>query len=94
MMTDESQILTAPNGFILRWARESAGLSHERVGIELGAAHPGEGSPTLCASERVEIMESAFRVAVSLAHLRQLAELYERPLAVFFMPEIPVEVAE
>lgn len=71
------------NPSVLRWARETAGVSLEDVARKLGrksitaetilAWETGEGSP-------------------SYAQLEELAyQIYKRPLALFFFPEPPLE---
>jgi Zn-dependent peptidase ImmA (M78 family) len=62
---------------ILAWARETLGLSQKEV-IEKAKID----RPTLQAWENGE-------APISLANLKYLANLYKRPLGVFFLPAVP-----
>lgn len=64
---------------MLRWARESIGLSREKAGKSAGVS-----------ADRVRDWEASDNdAAPSIAQLRQLANAYKRPLAVFFLSEPP-----
>lgn len=64
---------------VLKWARQSVGapltLAAQRAGVT---------------TERVEAWEAG-EAEPTVAKLRVLAKLYQRPLAVFFLPEPPLE---
>lgn len=62
---------------VLRWARES-------VGVTLSDAATRAGVPV----ERVQAWESG-EAEPTVAKLRALAKLYQRPLSVFFLPRSP-----
>lgn len=62
---------------VLKWARESIGVS-----IDAAAAHAG------VSSDRVAAWESG-EAEPTVAKLRALAKLYQRPLAIFFLPQPP-----
>jgi Zn-dependent peptidase ImmA (M78 family)/DNA-binding XRE family transcriptional regulator len=64
---------------LLRWARESAGLT-----IEQAASGIDRSAEELSAWERGELRPS-------IPQARKLAELYKRPLAVFFLPKPPTD---
>ncbi|MGH3937454.1 MAG: XRE family transcriptional regulator [Pseudonocardiaceae bacterium] len=63
---------------VLRWARES-------IGVSLDEAARRAGVPV----ERIEAWELG-ESEPTVAKLRALAQLYQRPLAVFFLPEPPL----
>jgi len=63
---------------VLRWARES-------IGVSLDEAARRAGVPV----ERIEAWEVG-QSEPTVAKLRALAQLYQRPLAVFFLPEPPL----
>lgn len=68
------------NPDILRWARESLGMSMEEVGRRM--------------RKSVEVIESWERGedAPTYVQLERLAyDLYKRPVALFFLPEVPEE---
>ena len=65
------------NPAVLRWARERAALQPD-----VAAKRIGVDPPTLLAWES----GSAFP---TLSKLRKAASVYKRPLAVFFLPEVP-----
>jgi Zn-dependent peptidase ImmA (M78 family)/DNA-binding XRE family transcriptional regulator len=75
-MTPRS-IIALPNPDLLVWARESMGLDHESVASRLKIE-----------SEAVQSWELGSEKP-SLAQLRRLADIYKRPLAVFYLPERP-----
>ncbi|MDN5855433.1 MAG: XRE family transcriptional regulator [Actinomycetia bacterium] len=62
---------------VLRWARESVGLIAVAAARKIGVA-----------DERVEQWERG-ETSPSIPQLRKAAEVYKRPLAVFFLPEPP-----
>jgi len=71
------------NPFVLRWARETAGLS-----IEVAARKINQKKVT---AETVQSWEKG-KTAPSYSQLEKLAyEIYKRPLALFFFPEPPSE---
>ncbi|MGH3906942.1 MAG: XRE family transcriptional regulator [Pseudonocardiaceae bacterium] len=63
---------------VLRWARES-------IGVSLDEAARRAGVPV----QRIEAWEVG-QSEPTVAKLRALAQLYQRPLAVFFLPEPPL----
>ena len=68
---------------LLRWGRETAGLAVE------DAARRVQIPP-----ERLESWEAeAGDIKPTIGQLRRLANLYHRPLSVFFLPEPPAEPA-
>jgi Zn-dependent peptidase ImmA (M78 family) len=64
---------------LLRWARESIGYSLDAAAAKI---KPTGGV------ERLEAWEAGYD-APTVAQLRKIAEVYRRPLAVFFLPEPP-----
>jgi Zn-dependent peptidase ImmA (M78 family)/transcriptional regulator with XRE-family HTH domain len=62
---------------VLRWARESIGVSLEAAAKRAGVT-----------AERLQGWEAG-TAEPTVAKLRDLAKLYQRPLAVFFLPEPP-----
>jgi Zn-dependent peptidase ImmA (M78 family)/transcriptional regulator with XRE-family HTH domain len=74
-MTKSIKALISPN--LLVWARKSAGYdvasAAQRLGID---------------AETLEGWESG-EISLTIAKLRDAAELYKRPLAVFYLPEPP-----
>lgn len=66
---------------LLRWARETAGLRPEQAAKRIGV-QPGRV---------IEWEEGRLRPTVS--QLRKAADVYKRPLAVFFLPEPPAQPA-
>jgi Zn-dependent peptidase ImmA (M78 family) len=70
-------ITALPNPELLVWAREAMGLDHGSVANKLKIK-----------SETVQSWESG-NPRPSLAQLRRLADIYKRPLAVFYLPERP-----
>lgn len=75
MPTDLAPVTPA----VLKWARESIGAS-----LDLAAQRAGVTTERLAAWEAGE-------AEPTVAKLRALAKLYQRPLAVFFLPEPPVD---
>ena len=68
---------------VLRWARESIGMSVEDVALKLKRP-----------PEDIRAWESADATAPTYAQLETLAyKVLKRPLAVFFLPEPPKEVS-
>lgn len=68
---------------VLRWARESIGMSVEDVALKLKRP-----------SEDIRAWESAEDAAPTYAQLETLAyKVFKRPLAVFFLPEPPHELS-
>jgi len=65
---------------VLRWSRESAGIELADVAKRLGVR---QGT--------VEKWESG-AAKLTLGRLQQLASLYKRPLAAFFLPQAPTEL--
>lgn len=78
-MATSPEALVEPE--LLVWARESAGLPQEQVAERLKVTNPLE---RLAGWE-----EGTDRPSVS--QLRQLARIYKRPLAVFFLREPPLD---
>lgn len=74
---------------VLAWARHAAHLSKEDVGRKLAPRPDAVGRWT----ERVQAWEDGDEQP-SLAQLRNLAEVYRRPLPVFLLREPPVEPRE
>ncbi len=64
---------------VLKWARLSIGVSTEEASRRAGVT-----------PERVEGWESG-EEEPTVAKLRSLAKLYQRPLAIFFLPEPPTD---
>lgn len=64
---------------LLRWARESAGLTLEQSATKIG----------IKAEQLTEWEENRLRPTV--AQLRKAANVYKRPFAVFFLPEPPAQ---
>lgn len=62
---------------VLRWARESIGVSLDEAARRAGVS-----------VERIEAWEAG-DAEPTVAKLRALAKLYQRPLAIFFLPEPP-----
>jgi Zn-dependent peptidase ImmA (M78 family) len=62
---------------VLRWARETVGLIPVAAARKIGVA-----------DDRVEQWETG-EVSPTIPQLRKAAEVYKRPLAVFFLPEPP-----
>lgn len=67
------------NPELLRWARKSIGYSIEEAAAKIKPTGGGA---------RLEAWEAG-EVAPTVAQLRQIAAVYRRPLAVFFLPEPP-----
>jgi Zn-dependent peptidase ImmA (M78 family) len=72
-------IIALPNPKLLVWARESMGFSTDSVATKLKIP-----------SETVHSWELGDEKP-SLAQLRRLADIYKRPLAVFYLPERPTD---
>lgn len=70
---------TIPNLAVLRWARDSAGLS------VADAARKLRVKPL-----RLEAWETG-DLRPTVRQLREIARVYKRPLATFFLPEPPIE---
>lgn len=70
-----------PDAFVepalLRWARESAGFDFEAASQKAGVS-----------ADRVAGWEAG-TARPTVAQLRKLADLYKRPLAIFYLPEPP-----
>jgi transcriptional regulator with XRE-family HTH domain len=64
---------------VLIWARESIGLSREEAANQLDMTETALGMLEVGAGD------------VSMARLRRMAEVYDRPLLAFFLPERPDE---
>ena len=72
------------NGEVLKWARESAGLTIDEVVQKMDRRR--------ITYEVIESWEQSFE-APTYSQLERLAyEVYKRPLAVFFFPEPPKEI--
>ena len=67
---------------LLRWGRETAGIAIE------DAARRVQVSP-----ERLASWEEAGDAKPAIGQLRRLADMYRRPLSIFFLPEPPAEPA-
>lgn len=74
MATDFAPVTPA----VMRWARESIGASLQDAAARAGVA-----------PERIEAWEKG-EAEPTVAKLRALAKLYQRPLATFFLPEPPL----
>jgi len=70
-------VIAVPNPDLLVWARESIGLDHDNVADKLKIQ-----------SETIQMWEGGTEKP-TLAQLRRLADIYNRPLAVFYLPERP-----
>jgi Zn-dependent peptidase ImmA (M78 family) len=70
---------------LLRWARETAGLSVDEAARKLGI------KPDYLAAWEEE--DRFQRRLPTVAQLRRAGQVYKRPLAVFFLPEPPPEPA-
>jgi len=70
-------VIALPNPELLVWARESVGLDHENVANRLRVQ-----------AETIQLWEGGTEKP-TLAQLRRLADIYKRPLAVFYLPERP-----
>lgn len=77
-----------PNGAVLKWARDFAGLTLEGTAVELSKKLPRKTPHT---SQAVSAWEAERRVP-TLSELSALADIYRRPMAMFFMPEPPEEL--
>jgi Zn-dependent peptidase ImmA (M78 family)/transcriptional regulator with XRE-family HTH domain len=64
---------------LLVWARERASLGPEEAAKKLGLA-----------PEQLTAIEAG-EAELSMAQLRKMAELYKRPISVFFLPEPPTD---
>lgn len=64
---------------VLKWARESLGASLEEAAKRAGMT-----------VERVSAWEAG-EAEPTVAKLRELAKLYQRPLSIFFLPEPPID---
>lgn len=72
------------NGDVLKWARESAGLTIDEVVQKMNRKR--------ITYEMIESWEQSFE-APTYSQLERLAyEVYKRPLAIFFFPEPPKEI--
>lgn len=65
------------NPELLVWARESAGYTVETAAAKLGIKH-----------EKLDTIERGDTLP-SFAQLKKAADIYKRPLAVFFLPQAP-----
>jgi Zn-dependent peptidase ImmA (M78 family)/transcriptional regulator with XRE-family HTH domain len=70
-------IVALPTPELLVWARQTSGLDHENVAKKLKIE-----------SETIQLWEDGTEKP-TLAQLRRLADIYKRPLAVFYLPERP-----
>src|SRR5260370_39937587 len=70
-------VIALPNPDLLVWARESMGLDLDNVAGKLKIQ-----------SETIQLWEGGTEKP-TLAQLRRLADVYKRPLAVFYLPERP-----
>jgi Zn-dependent peptidase ImmA (M78 family) len=70
-------VIALPNPDLLVWARESMGLDCDNVANKLKIQ-----------SETIQLWEFGTEKP-TLAQLRRLADIYKRPLAVFYLPERP-----
>jgi Zn-dependent peptidase ImmA (M78 family) len=70
-------IIALPNPDLLVWARQAIGLDHDSVANKLKIE-----------SDAIQSWERGTEKP-TLAQLRRLAEIYKRPLAVFYLPERP-----
>ena len=70
-------VIAQPNTDLLVWAREGMGLDYENVANKLKIQ-----------PETIQLWEGGTEKP-TLAQLRRLADIYKRPLAVFYLPERP-----
>lgn len=70
-------VIALPNPELLVWARKSSGLGRDDVANKLKIQ-----------SETIQSWEGG-KEKPTLAQLRRLADIYKRPLAVFYLPERP-----
>src|SRR5580704_13050738 len=71
--------LANPEPIALRWARVSAGYEPEAVANKLKIA-----------SDRLILWETG-RAFPTFAQLRNLAKVYKRPTAIFYLKQLPAE---
>lgn len=74
-----SRLKASATGSVLEWARKSAGLTPEDVARKVSAA---------TTPEKILAWESE-EDNPTIPQLRKLAEIYKRPLSLFFLPEPP-----
>lgn len=78
-----SRSITAlANRELLVWARKSAGLNIATAAKRIGQSE-----------ERLESWEREGGSSPTIAQLRKAAEVYRRPLAVFYLPQVPRDFA-
>lgn len=78
--------MTSVNPKILRWARETAGLTLDEASRKLRFAD----TKAMLASEKLERLESG-EISPTKKNLEDMAKVYRRPLVVFYLNEIPKE---
>ncbi|HYU14017.1 MAG TPA: XRE family transcriptional regulator [Stellaceae bacterium] len=91
-MSDQDDIPTTPavdnaqeiNPRVLRWARETAGLTLDEAAERLGLTTSARSS----AADKLADIESG-RKALTVAQLLRAATAYRRPLIVFYLAEPP-----
>lgn len=76
------------NPAVLRWARETAGLSVADAAQKFGFKDTKKGT----AVDRMAALEGG-EIAPSSAHLAKAAKVYRRPLITFFLPTPPAPAA-
>ena len=72
---------------LLRWARETAGLTVEQAAKKIGV------TPDRLAEWEEELLHLEDRRRPTVGQLRKAANVYKRPLAVFFLSEPPAQPA-
>lgn len=77
MSSSDNKIKALVKGDLLIWARNSAGLSEREASLQMGV------------SEHDLRQWEADLGKPSIAQLRELAKVYKRPLAVFYLPSRP-----
>ncbi|WP_206214250.1 XRE family transcriptional regulator [Desulfovibrio sp. ZJ369] len=80
------------NPALLRWARDTAGLSlHDAtLKAKITPPRPRKGEEPVTAAARLASWEEG-RAVPSLSQLEALAKAYSRPLVTFFLPAPPVQ---
>lgn len=73
-----SRVKASANPALIAWARESAGFTPAEAGEKIGVS-----------AEQVTAWEAADGEQPSIPQLRKVANLFKRPLAVFYLPEVP-----
>lgn len=74
-------IIALANSKLLRWARESAGYDIATAARKLGQ------------DEKRLLLWEADEEKPTIAQLRKVGEVYKRPIAVFYLPDVPMDFA-